>query len=256
MSEPYVQCCLCLGEVLVPVKTKAFDCQRLPGKPSCHDVNRICLLCASKFFHLNTPVRMRPNYLKCLFCPATCDPRVLNAESAYEKDFMLMSLLTRKDIPCFHSDLGCTFKGNQNEMDRHIQDECVHRITKCQCGTFHKVIDTPEHYKECRYYKQCPCCKDWKHVDVMVKHVELDHYSKFCAHCHKVYFIHTIAEHVLTCTMRLVNCDFCNNHVMYSKMGEHLMFHITTASQKMKNCMEQLKNATEALEMFQSGGQL
>jgi hypothetical protein len=53
----------------------------------------------------------RPYSIKCLFCPTTCDPRALNAKTAYEKDKMLMALLKRKDYPCFHSDAGCTFKG-------------------------------------------------------------------------------------------------------------------------------------------------
>jgi hypothetical protein len=247
-----VECSICLQQLRVPVKIKAFNCPRTRGKPSCNDLKRLCLCCARKYLYLNIPVRSRPTSAKCLFCPTTCDPRDLNADLAYEKDYMLMSLMTRKDYPCFHSELGCSFTGGQHEVDHHITNVCEYRTTRCQCGTFHTVINTPDHYQNCRYYRQCPCCKDWKHVDVIFRHIETDHHSKFCMYCHKIHPLRTIAAHQQTCTMRPVSCEICHNHVMYSRMGEHLMSHVSTASQEMKNCMQQLKNATGALERFHS----
>ena len=252
---PEVECCICMEDVRVPVKLKAFGCQ------SCYDVKRVCVTCARRLLHLNTfPANQRPYSIKCLFCPTTCDPRALNAKTAYEKDKMLMSLLKRKDYPCFHSDAGCAFKGNQGELDRHIQNACEQRMTRCDCGAFHKVVNAPEHYHNCPYHKQCPCCGEWKHVDAMNAHISDVHHSQFCNHCHKIYPNRTVAAHEGVCPLRRVPCEVCALPFVYNTMGEHLMSHVSERSsdvqglvQRLKYVQGSLKKATEALERFQFG---
>jgi len=252
---PEVECSICMEDVRVPVKLKAFGCQ------SCYDVKRVCVTCARRLLHLNTyPPNQRPYSIKCLFCPTTCDPRALNAKTAYEKDKMLMSLLKRKDYPCFHSDAGCAFKGNQGELDRHLQNACVQRMTRCDCGAFHKVVNAPEHYHNCRYHKQCPCCSEWKHVDAMNAHISDVHHSQFCNHCHKIYPNRTVAAHEGVCPLRRVPCEVCALPFAYNTMGEHLMSHVSERSlyvqgfvNQLKDAQRSLKKATDALDRFQFG---
>lgn len=247
-SSVQVQCCLCLDEVRVPVKIKAFRCPKAPGKPSCHDVNRVCLICARNYLHLNTfPAISRPDAKKCLFCPTTIDLRYLNAQKAYEKDFMLMSLMPRKDYPCFHSELGCVFTGSQNELDRHMQSECKYRMTKCECGVFHKVIDGPQHYQQCQFYEKCSFCLEWINTSDIDAHLT-NHKAARCCYCVKIFPDAVLVGHKERCPDKPMNCELCHKFIFKKQMGDHLMSHVNKGSQEVQSFVRQLANANDFLK--------
>ncbi|NDA64577.1 MAG: hypothetical protein EBX50_21490, partial [Chitinophagia bacterium] len=231
-----VQCCLCLDDVRVPVKITAFHCRKIPGKSSCHDANRVCLICARKYLYLNIfPSSTRPDSQKCLFCPTTVDPRFLNAQNAYEKDFMLMSIMSRKDYPCFHSELGCVFQGGQNELDRHMQNQCQYRMTRCECGYFYKVIDGPQHYQE------------WIVAERMDAHI-VKHKAARCTYCVEIFPESIFDAHKEKCPYKPQSCELCHVSISKKNMREHLMSHVTKASQEVQSFVNQLTNASDFLK--------
>lgn len=264
MDSPNFQCDLCQEEVVIPVKILAFTgCRQEPGGPTCNSVKRYCLVCVRNFLFLNQfPPESRPNTVKCPICRTSkCNPRVLNAKTAYDKDYMLMSLMTRQDYPCPRTDQGCEFKGSQNDVDRHLKDSCQFRITKCDCSAMIRPCDIPEHMKQCPLYTPCEVCQELHPRIKMGSHLHDVHNKVKCARCFQLVDNDKTDHHAQEiCPERCVTCEVCLDDIPHKTMRDHLMYHTAKASQDIQTLVQQLQASNDylrvsaqAVERFSTG---
>jgi hypothetical protein len=182
----------------------------------------------------------------------------LNAKEGYEKDFMLMSLMSKKDYLCFHSEKGCPFKGTQNELDRHIQNDCDFRMTMCDCGFFHQVLDTAKHQRNCPLIMKCDLCDEFLRKNKYHDHLLMTHCVRQCGLClekvpHDQIQIHERDQ----CKERLVDCPVCTFPINHRILGEHLLAHSTKATEeisfylnKIREVQRSLQRSNDALENY------
>lgn len=241
-----LQCLICHDDVRVPVsfKQKCFPCPVQRGKPGCHSTLRVCLLCARQYLELNKPFRQRKASLKCLLCPTVGNPQKLKgANDAYIKDYMYMSIDLRSDYACFHSTSGCAFKGTQNELDRHIQNECQYRMTTCQCNALYRVVDAQEHFASCAFYHKCPVCATYVLWDGYHAHLSSAHQLVACRHvgCDKLMSLAAQESHMAReCPYRSLRCDLCSNLKRVCDYKDHLVAHIQQHQMRMVQLTGQL----------------
>ena len=254
-------CLFCHDEVRVPVfyKTDFLPCPQPRGRPGCHSINRVCVLCAREHVGLNKPYRQRKEKIKCLLCPTVGYPRKLRgAHEAYEKDFSYMSMDKTVDYPCFHSGSGCGFKGTQNGLDHHIQYECLYRMTTCTCGTQYRVIDEKEHIKTCVLYWECPVCSSAVYKDDVNTHLSTVHTVVSCRHvgCDKLIATSALESHMAKeCPYRSVHCNLCGELKRVCDYKDHLSLHIHQHQQTMVQLVSQMnethKTLTDSIDAYQ-----
>lgn len=210
-----LDCAICKDLVSVPVRLKCFPCDTRRNGPTCNSVIRVCLSCARGYLQLNTPREERDLWRKCLVCSSFTAPPLLNAKSAYEKDYLVMSMDKRTDIECPHE--GCSFTGNQNELDRHLGTECTFRVAYCQdCREFYRCDKWETHCKTCRGWRECILCKKKLRRRDLRQHQQHDHNLNTsgrsgCSWCKKVLAsaattsflmsaIFLLMDHITTCS--------------------------------------------------------
>lgn len=170
-----VECSICKDHVRVPVRFRCFPCSnKQNGTSSCNSVLRVCMTCARDYLQLNEPRNNRDRWKKCLVCDCETTPVTLNAQMAYEKDFLLMSLDPRKDLDCPYDD--CDFQGGQNELDRHLRDDCHHRLKYCHdCRRFYVFQNYEKHMIFCKGWQICGLCEMAVRNRNLTKHLRERH---------------------------------------------------------------------------------
>lgn len=239
MNSSIIECFICLQPVCVPVKITAFSCQERLGKPSCHDIQRACLLCVRGYLQLDKPHAERSDRIKCPFCPSQSNPRCLNAKKAYKKDYLLMSLLT-ENVFCPNQTYGCAFYDTQTNMDKHLQTECVFRYTRCSCGKYIVVNNVNDHSRVCTDCRKCRVCKKYIHVQELESHFESVHHIKRCPFCHLTIALSAFQQHEHTCTERPVQCTYCNLYFYNKNFKDHMREECEKQERIVKSTIEKL----------------
>jgi len=247
-----ILCPICMDRPLLPVKLRSnlFRCKRHPGKPSCHDVTRLCLFCARKYLHMDKPMEERPETIKCLTCPKQVDPRrIRRPDFAYERDWMLMAMDTQKDHKCFYSPDGCSFVGDQSQLLRHIQTQCSYRLTGCKCGKIYPLHRMREHVHNCSLYRRCYFCNETEEVfiqiDQVVHHVENVHHMKYCFNngCTLTVPIHEYKNHCeQQCIFRIVQCAICDQSFMFHSLKTHMYDHLQNYNLDLQNKITEMRS--------------
>ena len=256
-----IQCTICHDPIRVPVRFTCFPCVSTPGKPSCHSIARVCLLCAREYLQLNIPRHERIYTRKCLTCQAVVHPPSINASSAYEKDYLLMQLDIRQDITCFRMEQGCPFKGSQLDLDQHQQHLCNYRNIHCEfCHIMYKANQEHEHKSQCPGYYECDLCKQYLLSKDRALHLSQIHHRKECPQCHQLLIDNeAILEKHMTdiCIMRNMECPLCLDYMNFQSYKSHLDNHLMESIQKIQNANRIIKNETEqVLKWFQIRTQL
>ena len=247
-----IQCLICHDDVRVPVFFTCFPCPRVRGKPGCHSTRRVCLLCARAYLDLNKPISQRRACVKCILCSTKAYPKKIHkAEDAYEKDFMYMSIDKRADYECFHANQGCRFQGTQNELDRHIQTQCVYRMTSCRCGVLYRVVDGPSHFVACPYFTPCPLCEQTVSNGVFDEHLLSEHHKVICRHVGCTDLLdpaYKEAHENAECRYRGIVCDCCSELKRVCDMPDHLSFHVREDQENLGNLVKAMEKARFSLD--------
>jgi hypothetical protein len=247
-----IECGICLHTVRVPVQLICFPCHRqAKGKPGCNAARRVCVTCARDFLQLNRPKNQRDYEKKCLMCPVKVNPRYLaSADQVYTKDYMLMSLDKKTDYTCFHEDKGCTFQGTQNELDRHLQQDCLFRMTSCPCGKMYRLNDEATHRQTCQYFKECPKCKELCDIDKYSQHLFEKHNLVKCAHveCDHLCSTENQIQHMeKECKFRMVPCSHCKVPMRSINLAQHIAAHIHQHQTEMDHLVTRMMECRQRL---------
>lgn len=249
MNNEPIQCFICLQPVCVPIKIIAFPCIEQIGKPTCHDIQRACLCCARTFLELNKPQALRSNTKKCPFCPALCNPMLLNAWKAYRKDYLLMSIFNEK-INCPYKVEGCPYQDFHMGIDKHLQSQCGFRYTKCSCGEFIKINLLSSHSKTCKDYSICNFCNESIHYDFMYSHIENKHYQKKCMYCQTFFTLSEINVHVHECPLKPIECQYCHLFFFQKNYKNHIYYEYEKQQQIIETTIKRLRLEQEKLNMI------
>jgi hypothetical protein len=225
------ECLLCQSDARVPAQIICFPCNRsIDGEPGCNAAKRYCTPCIREFLQLNIPKEQRAFVKKCLFCPSKVNPRYLgSSEHVYCKDYYTMAQDTKTDYPCFNDGKGCTFKGSQNELDRHMKRVCIYRTSSCKCKKFFIAKDEAEHRQDCPYFKKCSQCQEAIPIDKFTDHLFEQHSLVKCAHaeCEHLSTTNKHQEHMnKQCKFRHVVCKQCSCLTRAIDLGNHVLNHI------------------------------
>lgn len=204
------------------------------------------MTCARTYLELNKNAHERTTRKKCLFCHATVNPRVLDASKAYRKDYRMMAMDPRSDYTCIQCDI---FIGHQNDLDRHLRNECSNRTTFCRlCRGMFMVCKEWEHIASCPGRVKCELC-DW-YGDKMRKdeHLRVVHDKFYCHSCKDVVTTSMWNEHVQNqCPMRWMHCSFCSVSAQLPLYKNHLQTHINEWSEKMIQSIQELSTLEKTM---------
>lgn len=243
-----ITCAICFETVRIPVKLICFPCISEHGKPRCNSIQRLCITCARQFLELNKPRNERHPVVKCLTCPATCSPSRLNAVSAYEKDFLLMSIDERDDYECFHGT--CGFRGSQMNLNRHLMEECPRRHVYCIACRKSFRDDDEDHKSRCELYTRCFFCRDFVKKDGYEAHLRESHLIKACKHCEKHVPCHS--DHEEACVEKKVRCPHCFATMKMSEFEAHRMQEIDWKRKDIETLRTELRFQENWLSDLQS----
>lgn len=232
-------CPICLLDVRVPVELICFPCCKTNHGMHCHSVTRVCMTCARKYLGLNEHRSVRDEVKKCLFCSTTVDPRTLNAKKAYRKDYRMMASDPCKSYTCVQCE---RIIGDQNTLDRHLQNDCPNRTKFCGfCHGMYTARFELRHLAFCPGFATCGMCKwrgDKKELNV---HMKTAHDKYHCFNCSHDVDLSVWQDHIQTeCSMRWMNCKFCDVTAQLPMYKEHLMTHIKEWSDQISHCVEHL----------------
>jgi phage FluMu protein Com len=202
------------------------------------------MMCARDYLQLNKPASERVFSRKCLMCPTTVNPMVLRgADRCYAKDFMLMSIDPRTDYACFHSEKGCGFTGSQNDLDRHMQNECPYRMTSCLCGRMYRANEKQQHFASCSHYSSCRVCGEYIAFNVLHEHLEKKHAKVLCRHigCNKLLALDALEAHMKErCPHRSMACPRCSAMSTAFEYPNHVMGHVQDDKKHIDRLMSQV----------------
>lgn len=211
-----ILCPICLQDVRLPVNLCCFPCRAPVGRRGCDD-QVICLYCARDFLGLNVMPRLRPDSIRCLFCHATTNPRYLNANNSYRKNYGLRDALDadlrrlNTSVKCQRCDMECD---SHEKLDEHLYFECGGSMRVCRFG--------------CEYAGSKDSIAD--HNDMC------PHQTTTCSLCSRRITLANYHKHVRAeCTMRLKVCLYCSREVRAMDMRHHLQSHITEVKIMMRH---------------------
>ena len=237
------ECPICLDVLKIPVKFTAFKCPQKIGSPNCHSITRVCLSCARDYLQLNTPRSQRDLRKKCLLCPSSVELKTLNAYNSYEKDFRMMAMDIKNDYECVHVSHGCHFQGTQNELDRHLQHECLFRYIFCDCCRQSYIAhDKKKHIETCIGYTSCQYCYEILKKEYMDQHIYQKHMKCICYTCLDHFDICVIDSHMKICPEKYLKCEECQLNVKNKDIKSHYEKHIQTYQEKIMKCEKQILN--------------
>lgn len=235
-------CPICLLDVRVPVELICFPCSK-PKKTNhqihCHSVTRVCMTCARTYLELNKNAYERSTTKKCLFCHTTVNPCVLNAEKAYRKDYRMMAMDPRSDYKCIQCDV---IVGNQNDIDRHLRNECPNRTKFCRlCGVLYKACFEFDHIASCPGMTGCSLCEWYGDKSKLEAHLRVCHDKYYCHNCKDMVKTSIWNEHVQNqCPMRWMHCQFCSVTAQLPFYKMHMHSHIKEWTEKISTCVQEL----------------
>jgi hypothetical protein len=230
-------CPICFDLLKIPVKFIAFKCPSEIGHPTCNSITRVCLLCAREYLQLNKPRNQRDFLKRCILCPTFVQLNTLNAQNSYEKDFRMMAMDTKKDYECVHVTKGCEFKGNQNELDRHLQHSCLFRKLFCDgCQQFYIANQENLHFESCIGYKSCKYCSKFFKINHFNQHLENNHSKRCCDLCDNYFDINQTDLHLQICPEKYVKCKECSLFFQNKDLVSHYNIHIQHYTDRIKNC--------------------
>jgi hypothetical protein len=241
-------CIICHESPRVPVRL-LFPCEERPGEMKCNSIQRYCLLCARRYLELNRPRAERSAVIKCPLCPATMNPRRLNASLGYEKDFLFMTLDTRNDIRCPYEDKGCKFGGTQTELHRHIVSECPHRKVYCDlCRMNYTASEEEDHKSECMGRVYCDVCEERiPRIDID-NHLREEHQVARCRDCSGIIFYDEEENiHMAQCPMRPIQCAHCNESNPAVEHRNHLISHMDRIQVHIQSLHQELSDRIRLL---------
>ena len=224
-------CLFCLTDrIRVPCyyKENCFRCNKQPGKPGCHSIQRYCLLCIRRHLELDKPRNQRSESVKCPLCPAVTNPRILNQEYSYEPDYRMMADDTTIDYPCFHDENGCEFVGSQTDLHAHMM-KCEYSTTSCMhCGAYFMARLRTEHEAVCPLMSNCPLCPMRILTSKLREHCLSCHDQSKCIHCSHWISTNEIDIHqTQLCPLRIIRCAYCPLNYKISDKSTHLHRHLT-----------------------------
>jgi len=232
-------CMICLSDqIRVPCfyKESCFGCKKESGRPSCHSIQRYCLLCIQRHLQFAIPKQERVKKVKCPLCPATTDPRKLHAEIAYEPDYRMMSD-DPAIYPCFHSEAGCDFVGSQMELHQHTTT-CAFWTMSCDhCHQYFQKRKEADHIAVCPEMVDCgvPGCNDRIRIQAVQLHRIQVHRQRMCTQCFDWVEEANYQEHLeSSCTHRLIPCRHCYQHPRYKDRDAHLQMHLSEIGTSME----------------------
>lgn len=220
------ECAICFETAKVPVRLICFPCKTTPGRPSCHSLTRVCLLCARRYLELDKPRNQRAYTKRCLTCTSTVRPSTLNASKAYEKEFLLMRFDGEKgnEYECSYVPDGCTYRGTQLQLDVHMGTECLFRTMSCEfCKTYFVAHQQEQHLHQCTYCTTCKECGKRVGITKVEQHLKEVHQLVPCEDCHQ-YVKETDMERHRNelCEYRSLLCMLCMTSVPFCHWKLHL----------------------------------
>ena len=197
-------CEICFNVCKIPVQMICFPCWDSNHK-NCNSIKRFCMSCANKYLEFHYPEYLRSRTKKCVYCTEYVDLMILNKKNCYNIDYLTMSFDTSV-ITCIND--GCTFKGSQNDILRHLE-LCTYSIQLCK-GCHIEVLqkDMSLHMNDCPHYIQCLICKLYCLRDNEYNHHLLNcHNLAQCMYCTQTVLSHNLSTHSLDeCEYRPVQC--------------------------------------------------
>ena len=248
-----IECRICLtSPPLIPVWFTCFPCRRDPANPTCSSLCRVCMTCARKYLESDMKKAERSTRKRCLQCQAFVNPKTLTVSNpGYEKDFLMMSLDSRKRHCIFH-DRGCEYMGTQMEILHHSLQECAERDKPCDgCHKVMRANKLSKHIEECNYYEACPYeknCGYWLKRK-MEDHLRDVHQRKVCSLCSDMVPLEDVEQHEQEeCVMRLLKCTICGNHYTEMDSVNHFIGDLSNLYEKKKKQWSTIRTMYEEME--------
>ena len=241
-------CFICLSPPRVPGYFVCWKHHTTVGEPSCDSFRRQCVPCMRKMLYLNEKNEKRPVCVKCPTCDATVNPRFLNAEKSYTKDFKMMNQDPKTDYTCFHEE--CAFKGTQRDLDRHLRTECPWRRIPCEgCGAWMRHMDLEVHITGCTMYMSCAVCETYIPRIAFTRHLAEVHEIEQCIYCSDFFPVSTIQSHRdVRCRNRPVLCEVlgCSKpFILRHEMLHHYHEHLIDAMNNLEKNVQHVKSIQE-----------
>jgi len=219
------ECAICFEVCKVPVRFRCFPCKSSPGRPACHSLTRVCLLCARLYLELNKPRRQRSYSKRCLTCTATVRPSMLNAQQAYEKDFFIIQHDPFDKYTCAYDNDGCTsFQGTQEQLEQHLRDDCPFRTISCShCKLYFVANQQTQHDQLCIGRRECEQCQLRIPITEMEQHRQQVHAIARCSQCLlNVPSTELVFHEEQHCAYRAVSCPVCLGYFRFYQLHDHL----------------------------------
>ncbi|KAJ3300259.1 hypothetical protein HK104_002821 [Borealophlyctis nickersoniae] len=179
-------CCVCYGPFVAPVSAPC-------GHTFCKDCIEAALAAAD-----------RPT------CPVDRSP--LSSADLSPAINIIHNLVNELQVYCLHRVMGCTWKGERQQLGGHLLNECRCVNVKCalpRCGVSVPRGELEAHMRRCEYRTvECSMCNE-----------------KMCSN--------QLENHSKECTAELVECPHCHK----SLSGTHLSSHLTTCPQFPVECL-------------------
>ena len=233
-----MECCpLCLEPCKIPVEITGFPCYR-SEEIHCHTMIRYCKACCLTLFELNRPREDRKDFLKCLYCDTSVNPRML-LSLPFRTDHFQIRHDPVKDLKCSSCD---HLAQDHSCLEKHCSQECEQfpRLFCNGCGAYH-ASSTPH-----RCSSRCPWCDEPILEDQYSEHLVEYHEMQACEACGKFTSL-SLEQHGETeCICRRMDCKYCPEQVEALHFPDHLLFHMEESKQR----CELLKDILDKEEML------
>ena len=216
-----MDCPLCLDTCKVPVEITGFPCHR-PEEIHCHTMIRYCRTCCTKLFELDKPRHERKEYLKCLYCDSSLNPRELSA-TPFRTDHFLIRQDANRDLGCPRCDHVAV---DHQALEKHCAHECeeTDRLV-CGCGTHHSKRSN----HACALCTLCDRCVS---TDTYSQHLVEYHEMEVCNQCDKMTHLPMEEHRETECLCRLLPCRYCPETVQALHFTDHLLGHMEESKQR------------------------
>ena len=227
-------CVICLQEVNIPVFFTCFPCygRNTPLRTCelsmpCGVYTRVCISCGEIYLELTKPVSSRTKKKKCLFCPMECRLENLHRNNAYCIDYLWIrehdSLQRCWECPWCpqRGGEGISSKSRMNLL-HHLQKDCPHFHTLCECGMVVKRCDWESHHQICPYYVLCEQCQRCFPKSEMMLHQSEVHQKTQCSLCRQYVPIHNFLHHIFQSCLAPDSCPLCEQQVQRCTIHQHI----------------------------------
>lgn len=237
-----VVCPICQDTVSIPVLINVFPCYD-KNKIHCFTFTRVCLTCALQYLYLKSSRESRPSSVKCLYCPATCNPQTLSLSNHVQFDYFLPRVSPHL-VP-----VHCPFCFEYTSSIISHLSECKYMYVECECGyvTFRQLLKYHTHH--CPHYRSCKVCAQIIHERDYFHHLLLEHDHMECEYCHDYFHFREIVNHKANdCPYRKIHCRFCSKNIPFNEFKEHLEVHEKKLYSNIDNLKSMITNVEKMLE--------